>query len=308
MTTTAAAPGAVIPPLGAIAERFLAELEHGRRFSALTVRAYRSDLERLRRALPSISLEACTIDDVRRVLARLHASGLGPRSLARVLSAWRSFFAYCTKAGAVSSNPCSGVRAPRAPRSLPKSLSPDAAAGLFERRPKDALECRDVALLELLYSSGLRLAEVCSLDVRAAESAVREGCIVVTGKGRKTRSIPVGQPAAAALKAWLAARGGLARGAGEALFITARGRRLAPRSVQVRLRRWALLSQAAQGLHPHMLRHSFASHVLQSSGDLRAVQEMLGHASIATTQIYTALDFQHLARVYDEAHPRARKK
>jgi integrase/recombinase XerC len=289
--------------------RFLEELSLRRRLSPHTRRAYARDLDLLLQT--GRPPEACSVHDVRRVIASLHARGLGPRSLARALSAWRSFFEWMVKAGRVPANPCSGVRAPKLPKTLPKALSPDEAAGLLARKPQDALEQRDYAMMELFYSSGLRLAELCSLDLPAAHAAVREGEVTVTGKGNKRRAIPVGRHARQALADWLAVRAAMAvAGSDEAApaFISRSGGRLSARSVQSRLARWARRSGIGQHVHPHALRHSFATHLLQSSGDLRAVQDMLGHASICTTQIYTALDFQHLARVYDQAHPRARRK
>lgn len=256
--------------------------------------------------------------DVRRWVATLAREGHGPRTIAQRLSAWRGFFDSLGLPG----NPVRAVRAPRAPRRLPKALSPDEANRLADHRPTDDFTAlRDKALVELFYSCGLRLAELCSLDVhyfdepgaRSVSWLERgEALVQVTGKGGKRRSVPVGRAALHALDAWLACRtqwlaarpGADAR----ALFLSGRGRRLAHRSVQVRIKALALRHGVASRVHPHVLRHSFASHLLQSSGDLRGVQELLGHANIATTQVYTSLDFQRLARVYDEAHPRARRR
>ena len=235
-------------------------------------------------------------------------------SIARTLSAWRSYYAWLARRGAISSNPADGLRAPKRPRTLPKALGIDQAAALLDRpaanattAPDQPLQVRDAAMFELLYSSGLRLAELVSLDWPGGLD-LAEGEVTVTGKRRKTRTVPVGDKARAALQAWLAVRPQLLRGEQAALFLGRNGTRLTPRQVESRLARWAQRQGVGVHVHPHMLRHSFASHVLQSSGDLRAVQEMLGHASIAATQIYTHLDFQHLAKIYDAAHPRAKNK
>jgi len=290
-------------------DEFLGHLEHERRLSAHTLHAYRRDLALLRSLTSRAALAACTAADIRGALAALHSRGLSPRSLSRALSAWRAWFRWLLRRRVIAADPCDGVRAPRAKKTLPKALSPDAASALLTHRPADGLETRDHAMFELLYSSGLRLAELCALDTPAAEGMLRNGEVTVRGKGGKTRTVPVGRKALDALASWLRERRTVAAAVTPGpLFVTARGARLSARSVQARLARWARARALGQHVHPHALRHSFATHVLQSSGDLRAVQEMLGHASIATTQIYTALDYQHLARVYDQAHPRARKK
>ncbi|MBL8441890.1 MAG: tyrosine recombinase XerC, partial [Betaproteobacteria bacterium] len=226
------------------------------------------------------------------------------------LSAWRGFYGWLGRRGDAVANPCDGVKAPRSPRRLPKALTVDEAARLLDPQTVDddpILAARDSAMFELFYSSGLRLAELVSLDVDASDSAVRDGEIRVTGKRGKTRIVPVGAKARQALSAWAAVRPTLADDGEHALFVGRRGRRIHPRVVEERLERQAINAGLPRHVHPHMLRHSFASHVLQSSGDLRAVQEMLGHASIASTQVYTHLDFQHLAKVYDAAHPRAKR-
>jgi integrase/recombinase XerC len=223
-----------------------------------------------------------------------------------MLSAWRGFFRYLARDHGYTANPCAGLRAPKAKKTLPQALSPDEAARLMEIDGDDPMAIRDKAIFELFYSSGLRLSELTGLavdDINAADAVVR-----VTGKGAKTRVVPVGSRALAALRVWLKARALLVRPGETALFVNAAGKRVSPRSVQLRMKQWALKLGLPAELHPHMLRHSFASHLLQSSGDLRAVQEMLGHASISTTQVYTHLDFQTLARVYDAAHPRAKRK
>jgi len=243
---------------------------------------------------------------VRRHVAQLHARGLDGRTLARMLSAWRGFFNYLARDHGYTHNPCVGIRPPRAAKRLPHALSPDEAARLMEITAADPLAVRDKAIMELLYSSGLRLAELTGLE--QDDVNVRDATVRVTGKGAKTRVVPVGRFALAALQVWLPARSELARPGEKALFVGRDGTALGARAVQARLRQWALKLGLADKVHPHALRHSFASHLLQSSGDLRAVQEMLGHASISSTQVYTHLDFQHLAKAYDQAHPRAKRR
>ncbi|MFO0008777.1 MAG: tyrosine recombinase XerC [Betaproteobacteria bacterium] len=309
--------------LPAPAEAFLHDCRTLRRMSAATLTAYRRDLTELAQlsaAAQVADLRALTQAEVRRFAARLHGRGLAPASLARLLSAWRSLYRRLGQRQEVTVNPVVGVRAPRRARRLPKALPVDQAVRLVSQAPEDgALALRDKAMVELLYSSGLRLAELVSLDWRAfgAEGGQATSVswidlpqreVVVTGKGGKQRQVPLGAAAARALQAWLAVRGTLARLEPRALFVSARGTRLAPRSVQQRLEQLARRLGLGVHVHPHELRHSMASHVLQSSGDLRAVQELLGHANISTTQIYTQLDWQHLAKVYDAAHPRARRK
>ena len=288
---------------------YLDELAEQRRLSPHTVANYRRDLAQLLTAAEGQPLDRLLVHHIRRFDAGLHAKGLSGRSLARLLSAWRGFFAWLGERGLVKVNPCDGMRAPKSPRRLPKALSVDEAARLLE--PDDdgdsRLEARDAAMFELLYSSGLRLAELVGLDRDALDGILHEGEVRVLGKRSKPRLIPVGAQARRALVAWAAVRDELAAGDEPALFVNRRGRRISPRSVELRLAQRALRLGLPQHVHPHMLRHSFASHVLQSSGDLRAVQEMLGHASIASTQVYTHLDFQHLASVYDKAHPRAKR-
>jgi integrase/recombinase XerC len=290
----------MIPPRLA-AEDFLADLAHQRVASPHTVAAYRRDLAALA-AIVGVAGEAplASLDNarLRRALMQLHGRGLAARSLARTLSAWRAYYRWLARHGAIAVDPCEGLRAPKQPRVLPKVLSVDQTAAL--------LETRDKAMFELFYSSGLRLAELAGIDADGIDFDA--GTVTVTGKRAKTRTVPVGAKAAQALQAWLDERALLAAAGERALFVSRRGTRLAGRSIERRLARWATKQGLGLHVHPHMLRHSFASHVLQSSGDLRAVQEMLGHANISTTQIYTHLDFQHLAKVYDAAHPRARKK
>ena len=247
---------------------------------------------------------------MRRFVAQMHSRGLGPRSLASLLSAWRGLYRWLVRHKGLASNPVEGVRAPRAGKRLPKALSVEQVGRLLEPGNDEGAPAaaRDRAMFELMYSSGLRLAELVSLDLGDGRLDLREGEVTVTGKGSKTRTVPVGARARQALEAWIGVRAQVARASEKSLFVGAQGRRIAPGVVQARLRQLALRQGVAGKLHPHMLRHSFASHLLQSSQDLRAVQEMLGHASIATTQVYTHLDFQALAKVYDAAHPRAKKK
>lgn len=242
-----------------------------------------------------------------RYIATLHGRGLSGRSLARALSAWRAFYRFVLERDrSLGEDPCAGIKAPKSPRRLPSALSPEEAARLVTIDDADPLAMRDRALLELAYSSGLRLSELAQLDLGACDLATGE--VRVLGKGSKERVVPVGTAARAAIQRWLAVRGALAAAGETAMFVGRPGRRLSPRAIERRLAQWAIRQGLSRHVHPHMLRHSFASHVLQSSGDLRAVQEMLGHASIASTQVYTHLDYQALAKVYDAAHPRARRK
>jgi integrase/recombinase XerC len=291
-------------------EQYLAHLAHERRLAALTVKHYRRDLQ----LLESLAKDhARGLDlaqaDIRRFAAQLHARGLSPSSIARVLSGWRGFYEFLRHQSG-RANPVDGVRAPKGGKRLPATLSPDEAVQLVNFSGEADEDIRDRAVFELLYSSGLRVSELTGLDLDAIDFNAGEARVL--GKGGKTRIVPVGQHALAAILRWLPLRAAIKPHAqhppGQALFLTAQGRRLPVRTVQQRIKLLATRQGISQDLHPHMLRHSFASHVLQSSGDLRAVQEMLGHASIASTQVYTHLDFQHLAKVYDMAHPRARKK
>ncbi len=287
-------------------EQYTAHLNHERRLAAHTIKNYRRDIEAMTALAGATPFSGLRPHDIRRFVAQLHGRGLDGRSLARMLSAWRGFYQYLARDHGFNHNPCAGIRAPKSAKRLPQALSPDEARQLVEIEAVDTLEMRDLAILELFYSSGLRLAELAGLapkDVNFADAMVR-----VTGKGNKTRIVPVGSHALTALREWLAARKSIPQVDEEALFVGNRGRRLGPRAIQGCVRRRALQQGIAARVHPHMLRHSFASHVLQSSSDLRAVQEMLGHSSISTTQVYTQLDHQHLAKVYDAAHPRARRR
>jgi len=301
--------------------RYLAELATQRKLSAHTIAAYGRDLAELARLAGHADWPALTHFDIRRFAAKLHADGQSPTSIARKLSGWRGFFEWLSRQTALSANPVEGVRAPRRAKRLPKALAVDDAVKLMDSpahgHPEPAELC-DHAMFELLYSSGLRVSELAGLDVRYAAAADGQAAslgwleleaqeVVVTGKGNKMRRVPVGAPACAALQAWLAVRPP-ARDGSQALFLSTRATRISVRVVQSRLKAHAIKAGMPVHVHPHVLRHSFASHLLQSSGDLRAVQELLGHASITSTQIYTSLDFQHLAAVYDRAHPRAKVK
>ena len=292
-------------------DRYLDELAQQRRQSPHTVSNYRRDLyvlcRQIEAAAGGLSLPALQAHHVRRFIAQLHAQGLSGRSLARLLSAWRGFYRWLGVRGVVTANPVDGVRAPKSPQALPKVLSPDEANRLLDAVGDTVLDVRDQAMFELFYSSGLRLAELAALDV-ACLHELAEGDIRVFGKRGKERHVPVGSKACAAIGAWMQRRVEIAKPGEEALFVGQRGARIHPRVIEERLKQRAQANGLPIAVHPHMLRHSFASHVLQSSGDLRAVQEMLGHASIASTQVYTHLDFQHLAKVYDSAHPRAKRK
>ncbi|WP_106183042.1 tyrosine recombinase XerC [Candidatus Pandoraea novymonadis] len=297
---------------------YLTSLAIERKLSTYTLRYYARDLAQLQTLAKGRMLTSLKHIDFRHFAMQLHAVGLVGRSISRKLSSWRGYYAWLGLHGVLSVNPVEGVRAPKHPKLLPKVLSPDQAGALmrFERRTSDN-RLRDRAMFELLYSSGLRLSELTSLDHRYVECQgyrsiswldLDECEVVVTGKGGKRRRVPVGSKAIEALSEWLTLRTTLAAIEPYALFLSVRGLRIGARAVQQSLSRHALVAGLPTHVHPHMLRHSFATHVLQSSGDLRAVQEMLGHSSISTTQIYTKLDFQHLANVYDQAHPRARKK
>lgn len=286
------------------AARFIAHLAVAGR-SQHTLAAYRADLEILAGQLAPTPLPAAQALHLRKALARLHASGLSSRSLARRLSSWRQFYHWLQQNGLRGDNPASALHAPKRDKLLPKALPVDAAAALLDRMAgDDVLDVRDRAIFELIYSCGLRLAETVGLDLMDVDFS--DQLLRIRGKGAKERLAPIGAEALRSLQAWLAAR--QASPDEPALFVGRRGKRLGGRQIEKRLRDWAIKTGASQHVHPHMLRHSFASHLLQSSSDLRAVQELLGHANLSSTQIYTALDFQHLAKVYDHAHPRASRK
>jgi integrase/recombinase XerC len=290
----------------ALLDGFLAHLANERRYSDHTLENYARDLHKLFALTASTPLAELKSHHIRRFVAQLHGQGLGGHTLARLLSAWRSFFNYLMRDHGYRDNPCMGLRPPKAPRLLPQTLSPDEAVKLVDLPVETPLDARDKAMFELLYSSGLRLAELVGLDPGNID--FNEESVRVVGKGRKTRIVPMGSHAVKALKAWLDVRAQIASPDEVALFVGKKGKRIAPRTVELQLRNWGIKQGITSGVYPHLLRHSFATHVLQSSGDLRAVQEMLGHASISTTQVYTHLDFQYLAKIYDSAHPRAKKK
>jgi integrase/recombinase XerC len=288
----------------ALTREYLDALKHQRRLSAATLRNYGRAIDALLKETDS--LEALEAAQVRRLVALLHARGAAPRTLALTLSAWRGLYRWLARHRGFSANPVLGIRAPKAARPLPKALSVESAQRLLDGEKENApLGVQDAAMFELLYSSGLRVGELVALNVTDDPA---QGEVTVTGKGSKTRTVPVGAKAREALHGWLSVRNQVAGTEERALFVGARGRRISPRTVWQRLGAWARKRGLPEHVHPHMLRHSFATHMLQSSQDLRAVQELLGHASISTTQVYTHLDFQALAKVYDAAHPRAKKK
>lgn len=282
---------------------FLDHLRFEKRYSPHTLKAYQRDIEGFAAEVDAPWGEVRP-HHLAGMVARRHARGAGPRTLQRMLSSLRSFFSYLEKQGVVQGNPAAAAKSPKQKQRLPNTLDADIAAKLFDFKPKNALEKRDLAMMELFYGSGVRLSELVQADIRDLDLA--GGMVRVTGKGSKTRVVPLTGQCITAIQSYLATRPGALPG--EALFVTRDGGRVSQRTVQKRLKRLGVASLGSNVLHPHMLRHSFASHLLESSGDLRAIQEMLGHADIATTQIYTHLDFQHLAKVYDAAHPRAERQ
>ena len=308
----------------ALIVRYLEHVRVEKRLAERTLTLYSLDLDKLGQfaAQSSVALTAVGNHHVRRWVAQMHAGGRSGRGIALILSGWRGFYAWLGREGVISANPVQDVRAPKQPRPLPKALGVDEAVQLADHHDEEDdpwLDARDAAMVELLYGGGLRVGELIGLDMAPSEAALRAGRgwldlasaeVQVQGKGDKRRTVPVGRGALQALQQWLAVRDQVPpqAQAGQALFIGRRGTRLTAQSVWQRLKRRSLRAGLATPVHPHMLRHSFASHVLQSSGDLRAVQELLGHANIGTTQVYTRLDFQHLAKAYDAAHPRARRK
>jgi integrase/recombinase XerC len=295
-------------PNQAYLKGYLAWLRNEKQYSALTAENYARDIGRLFELAAATPLASLKIHHIRRYIAQLHGKGLGGRSLARMLSAWRGFYTYLMRDHGLTDNPCVGLRAPKSPKNLPQALSPDEAVRMVDLKADTPEAIRDKAIFELFYSSGLRLAELVGLELESMRADINAGEVRVTGKGSKTRVVPLGAFAIAALQAWLAVRDQFAKAGEAALFVGQRGQRISPRVVQLRMKQWGIKQGITSNVHPHLLRHSFATHVLQSSGDLRAVQEMLGHASISTTQVYTHLDFQYLSKIYDAAHPRAKKK
>lgn len=289
-----------------LATAYIDHLTYERRLSPLTCKSYARDICALLQHLGADDLNQVQAPNIRQAIAQLHSKGLGGRSLARMLSAWRGFYNFLIRRHGLQHNPCHAVRVPKSPQKLPHALSPDEATRLLEFPVDNILTARDRAMFELFYSSGLRLAELTQL--RPVDVHFAEGTIRVLGKGGKARIVPVGEYALQSLTAWLKLRLQIIKPNVTALFLSQRGDAICMRAIAYRLKSRARQQGMHQNVHPHVLRHSFASHVLQSSGDLRAVQEMLGHAHITSTQVYTHLDFQHLTKIYDAAHPRAKKK
>ncbi len=303
---------------------YLQHLTFERGLSALTCQSYGRDIKLLESLVAdnvaansavtaTATIEVSTLDElqntqIRRYIATLHSRGLSGKTIARALSAWRGFYDYLIQHKGFSQNPVMGLRAPKTAKTLPQALSVDQAVKFVDIQGDGLLEQRDHAIVELFYSSGLRLAELVNLDI--AQLDFSEGTVTVTGKGNKTRIVPMGSHAMSAIQIWMQRRTliQISENNPDAVFVTQQGRRITPRAVQYRIKQWAIKQGINTDMHPHLLRHSFATHVLQSSQDLRAVQEMLGHASISSTQVYTHLDFQHLASIYDKSHPRAKKK
>jgi integrase/recombinase XerC len=314
-TDASATTTAIDDPLVA---RYLAYVRVQKRLAERTVTLYSLDMERLARcaATGGVALVDVQHAQVRRWVAQMHSQGRSPRGIALILSGWRGFYAWLGREGLITSNPVQDVHAPKAAKPLPKALSVDDAVQLAAFHDDSAApwqETRDAAIVELLYGGGLRVGELVGLDIQAGAQArgwldLDAGEAHVLGKGAKRRSVPIGAKAVAAVTAWMIIRDQALRAPHPALFVGRNGTRLSAQSVWQRLQRRSQQAGLATPVHPHMLRHSFASHLLQSSGDLRAVQELLGHANITTTQVYTRLDFQHLAKAYDAAHPRARRK
>lgn len=289
---------------------FFDQLKYEKRASEYTITSYQRDLQQLSRYCASKAIVHWTDlqqSDVRSHIAGRHRQGISSKSLQRELSAMRSFYNFLLKKGKAESNPAQHVQAPKQSRKLPKTLDVDQISGMLEAGTSSALEIRDLAMFELFYSSGLRLGELAALDWTDIDLA-DQSLVVRSGKGGKTRVLPIGGKAVSAIENWLQERPKMGANTETALFVSNRGSRLGRRSIELRLAQWCKKKGMAEHIHPHMLRHSFASHLLESSQDLRAVQELLGHSNISTTQIYTHLDFQHLADVYDKAHPRAQKK
>ncbi len=289
-------------------KEYLEFLNFERGLSPLTRENYARDITQLIKLADTTKLNDLQINHIRRFIASLHSKGLSGKSIARMLSSWRGFFDFLINRKGFTNNPIIGLRAPKSPKTLPQALSIEQAVKLVDIGDDDILGVRDHAILELFYSSGLRLSEVVNLNIDALDFS--EGTVMVTGKGNKTRIVPMGSHAMDAMQKWLQIRAQIKinDASSKPVFIGLQGRRISARNIQYRLKEWSVKQGINSSVHPHMLRHSFATHMLQSSGDLRAVQEMLGHANISTTQVYTHLDYQHLTKVYDAAHPRAKKK
>lgn len=290
-------------------DHFVNHLQNERRLSPLTVSSYSRDLQKFAQYCEENGIEhwrGCTVFFMRAFIAAKFRKGLSGRSIQRHIATVRSFFSYLVREDVVKTNPMVGLSAPKAERKLPSPLDVDQITQLLNESADKPVQIRDLAMIELMYSSGLRLAELVSLNIDDID--FKEGVVPVTGKGSKTRVLPVGKYAVERVTQWLAVRDTMCKSSQRALFVSQRGKRISERNVQERFRQWGVRHGMDSHIHPHRLRHSFASHLLESSGDLRAVQELLGHADISTTQIYTHLDFQHLADVYDRAHPRAKKR
>jgi integrase/recombinase XerC len=289
-------------------KEYLNFLNFERGLSPLTRESYARDIRNLLNLAGANDLNSLQNIHIRRYIASLHSKGLGGKSIARMLSSWRGFFDFLVQRKSFENNPVIGLRAPKSAKTLPQALSIEQAVKLVDIRDDAILSLRDHAILELFYSSGLRLSELVNLNIDALNFG--DGTVTVTGKGNKTRIVPLGSHAIDAIQTWLEKRKIILaiKPAEKAVFIGLQGRRISARNIQYRMKEWSIKQGINSSVHPHMLRHSFASHVLQSSQDLRAVQEMLGHANISTTQVYTHLDYQHLTKVYDQAHPRAKKK
>lgn len=289
-----------------LAEAYISHLTGERQLSPLTCKSYACDISILLKHLQELPLNQAKSHHIRHLIAQLHSRGLSGRSLARIISAWRGFYSYLIRSHNFTLNPCIGIHAPKSPKALPHTLSPDEAAQLLTFPADDLLNSRDRAMFELFYSSGLRLTELAKLEPIHVNFS--EGTVRINGKGNKTRIVPIGSKAIAALQTWIIHRDKLIKPGEKALFLSRLGKAISARTISHRLKNRAVQQGITSNVHPHMLRHSFASHLLQSSGDLRAVQDMLGHANISTTQVYAHLDFLHLTKVYDTAHPRAKKK
>jgi len=279
-----------------------------KRLSSSSVKSYLRDINELLKLMGNKKLNSYSIEDIRKNIAVLHSKGLSGKSLSRMISSWRGLFNFLIHKYQFNQNPTLGIKAPKSKKLLPQTLSVDQTVKLIDIKDDSFLGLRDHAILELFYSSGLRLSEL--VDININNINFDDGTITVTGKGNKERIIPVGTFAFKAIKKWLKSRKTIKNltPKNQVLFLSKSGQKLTPRAIQYRLKFWAIKQGIPENIHPHLLRHSFASHLLQSSQDLRAVQELLGHANISTTQIYTHLDFQHLSKIYDKAHPRAKKK
>jgi len=287
-------------------ESFLSQLKVVRHFSPHTLKSYERDLYRLLSFIKKDVSDWTQVDDhlIRSFIGKERSRGLSPRSIQRVLSSYRSFFNFLIEEGLIEISPMSSINSPKAASLLPKALDVDLVKKLLDFKPKGDFQIRDKAIAELFYSSGLRLSELCGLNMESI--SIKDNSCRVIGKGKKARDLPIGEKAIKSIRDWILVRDKFSVNKSKALFLNNKGDRLSPRSVQLRLEKLSK-TRGLPSIHPHMLRHSFASHVLESSGDLRAVQEMLGHSDIATTQIYTKLDFQHLSKIYDKTHPRAKK-